>query len=106
MLCIWGQVDREGKAVIGTGFTSTRERQGRYRVQFDRPFAHPAVVVVTQVKDLQERYGKWYDDNILVVDPSPEGFLVAVRDLGTHSGGFEDDAFNFIAMGAPAPEAP
>ena len=98
---VWGRIDSQGNRLGGQGFASRRESKGRYLITFDRPFAAPPTVVVTQSKDLRSMHIRWWDDNVITVDAAESDCLVAIRDVG-RGGGYEDDGFNFVAIGEPA----
>jgi len=96
---IAGRVGSTGNLLSGSQFDPDRISTGRYRVDFLGAFTSTPVVVASLVDAAGE------DHAITVANASATGFEVLVRDVspsGSNEGDFEDNAFNFIALGARA----
>lgn len=94
---ITGRCSDGGARLWGTGFTSTRTGEGRYRITYGTAFSAVPVVVVTLV-DAAAR------DNAVTVESSTAAtFEVRVRDVANAGeGSYQDTAFNFVALGPRA----
>lgn len=92
-----GQVGESGPPQSGSGFTSSRVGEGRYRVDFTAAFSGSPAIVASALDDPQN------DTNVVVVGISSGGFDAVIRDIEDFTGGsadLNDSAFSFIAIGA------
>ncbi|WP_439673490.1 hypothetical protein [Embleya sp. MST-111070] len=84
---IYGTVNADGTTRDGTGFTSSKDGEGYYSIEFDNHFETIPVVVASAVDD-----GPSWNAN-----PSAAG-RGNVK-IGTGGGKMRSLAFSFIAMG-------
>jgi len=93
---IAGRIGATGNRLSGSQYAPSQASTGHYRVDFAGAFTSTPVVVVSLVDALGE------DHIVTVANASALGFDVIVRDAtpsGGNEGDFEDNAFNFIALG-------
>ena len=88
-----------GAVLSGTQYDPEQTSTGRYHVDFLGDFSSTPVVVVTLVDAEGE------DHTATIANSSASGFDVLIRDVtpsAGNEGDFQDNAFNFIALGARA----
>ena len=85
----------DGATDFGSGFSSSRTSEGKYRITFDVAFPQAPAITVTPINSSA-------DDNLPTIDSlSSNSFRVHFKDTTPSSeGDFQDTQFSFIAIGA------
>jgi hypothetical protein len=92
-----GRISSAGAQQSGSGCSTSRTAEGRYRVTYDDAFSSIPVVVASLVDSPNE------DNFLTVVSSTTSGFeLHSKDDSPTADASYQDSAFNFIALGPRA----
>lgn len=95
-----GSINFDGSVILGTGFTVTHPGVGQYQISFSPAFAHPPTVTCTALNSIGNRprvvsmNNVWSASSVTLYTSDIQADFAAGK-----NGNFEDQPFNFIAVG-------